>query len=557
MPSHWLVVIVLFIVTIMCLLFLGYEFQVQVRPHTCPPPQQQHGDTELSIFAGVAFSISLPTYSNEAQGTRLCQEEDVIWADLLLQTKTQSLNAESRVQLVHILSEYLHLTPASVKLLAYRNAPTLLRENIKVIAQGGGEHGTQGHKGSSSELLWPVGCGGSGQLSDLARVLEHSMTTGHLATLLGTSVLGWRVLGNRYPPPSRARRGLINSPPRVMESLPVLKGVVGFPFHYTIPSGTFQDPEDGETGSLSLHLLFVDGPPPPEQSWLALTGLQLHGIPLEVDRKFSPQHLVLVATDRHGLSTQLAVTLELSRSPVEPCCSLSLVTKRSLYSLLAQRSRVELLLKKLSNFYGDRHGNNIAILSLEPGSTVVSWYNFTLCDEDYESDGLCPDTQIQSMWAAMSTADGRVNPAFNTAMLPEFPIHKIGQVIYGGKCLNVTPDTFTETPQTQGNSTTIQPDTYYWVASVLTALLVVFCLLLLIILVWAMVRCCKNCFRTQRTTLWHTGCHSVVRYLSDRKALEPRRPPLFTPEISPPPPKLWISLTPDQEIPQNSSNSQC
>lgn len=138
------------------------------------------------------------------RGTLVCHKETIIWADLLLQMKALSLHAEGRVQLVHKLSEYLHLTPASVRLLTYRDMPTLLRENITALAQGDGKNGTEGKVAPSSELLWPVGCGVFDQLSDLAQVLDHSMTTGHLATLLGTPVLGWRVLGNKYP--SRARR---------------------------------------------------------------------------------------------------------------------------------------------------------------------------------------------------------------------------------------------------------------------------------------------------------------------------------------------------------------
>lgn len=144
-------------------------------------------------------------YKFLCRATRLCPEEAIMWADVILKTDTQSLPAESRVQLVWLLSEYLHLTPASVRLLAYRNTSALLRGNITVLAEGGAV--TQG---SSSELLWPVGCGGSDQLSDLTRVLEHSVASGHLSTWLGTPVLGWRVLGNRYLPAStRARRSLL------------------------------------------------------------------------------------------------------------------------------------------------------------------------------------------------------------------------------------------------------------------------------------------------------------------------------------------------------------
>lgn len=124
-----------------------------------------------------------------------------MWADLLLQLRKLGLDTERRVQLVHTLSDYLHLSPASVKLLAYRNGSTLLRENTTVLALGDAEHWDEE---ALLELLWPVGCEDLDQLTDLTQVLEHSVRTGHLATLLGTPVLGWRVLGNRYT--SRTKR---------------------------------------------------------------------------------------------------------------------------------------------------------------------------------------------------------------------------------------------------------------------------------------------------------------------------------------------------------------
>ncbi|XP_041725135.2 uncharacterized protein LOC121555368 [Coregonus clupeaformis] len=151
--------------------------------------------------------------------------------------------------------------------------------------------------------------------------------------------------------PSAASSGPSNLPPKVLQSIPLLEATVGFPFHYTIPSRTFLDPEDGAAESLSLELRFIDGPPVTLGSWVALDGLELHGVPLEVDLQFSPQQLLLAARGNQGLAAWLPLTLDLHRSHAEPCHSFSLTAHRSLHSLLSQRHKVELLLDKLSGFF--------------------------------------------------------------------------------------------------------------------------------------------------------------------------------------------------------------
>ncbi|KAJ8007163.1 hypothetical protein DPEC_G00114690 [Dallia pectoralis] len=214
--------------------------------------------------------------------------------------------------------------------------------------------------------------------------------------------------------------GPSNLPPTVFQSIPPLMATVGFPFHFTIPPWTFRDPEDGAADSLVLELSFVDGPP---VSWVALDGLVLHGVPLEVDLRFAPQQLLLVARDNQGLSAWLPITLDLQRSPAEPCHIFSLTAHRSLQSFLRQRHRVELLLNKLARFFNDSGSRHLAVLSLAPGSTIVSWYNFTLCQA--EADGVvgqCPVGRIETMWEEMSSEIGQVSPEFSRAMQPEFPI---------------------------------------------------------------------------------------------------------------------------------------
>ncbi|KAM9402160.1 uncharacterized protein ACWYII_029387 [Salvelinus alpinus] len=172
--------------------------------------------------------------------------------------------------------------------------------------------------------------------------------------------------------PSAASSGPSNLPPKVLQSIPLLEATVGFPFHYTIPSRTFLDPEDGEAESLSLELTFKDGPPVTLGSWVVWDGLELHGVPLEVDLQFAPLQLLLAARDNQGLAAWLPLTLDLHRSHAEPCHSFSLTAHRSLHSILSQRHRVELLLDKLSRFFNDSGSHHLAVLSLAPGSTIVS-----------------------------------------------------------------------------------------------------------------------------------------------------------------------------------------
>lgn len=239
----------------------------------------------------------------------------------------------------------------------------------------------------------------------------------------------------------------------MLQSIPLLEATVGFPFHYTIPSRTFLDPEDGAAESLSLELMFIDGPPVTLGSWVVLDGLELHGVPLEVDLQFAPQQLLLAARDNQGLAAWLPLTLDLHRSHAEPCHSFSLTAHRSLYSLLSQRHRVELLLDKLSRFFNDSGSHHLAVLSLAPGSTIVSWYNFTLCQVGGDGvEGRWSVGRVWRMWEEISSKARQSSPAFSQAMLPEFPISKVGPVSFGHDCFP-SPTTATTTASSPTLST--------------------------------------------------------------------------------------------------------
>nr|XP_019947919.1 PREDICTED: uncharacterized protein LOC109632858 isoform X1 [Paralichthys olivaceus]XP_019947920.1 PREDICTED: uncharacterized protein LOC109632858 isoform X1 [Paralichthys olivaceus] len=358
----------------------------------------------------------------------------------------------------------------------------------------------------------------------------------------------------------------LNLPPKVMQSIPVLVATVGFPFLYSIPPETFLDPDDGDADALSLEIRLIDGPPLSTGTWLALDGVELRGVPLEVDLHFAPQHLLLVARDRQGLSTSLRLTLDLLRSPIEPCHIFTLTARRSLHFILRHRHMVDVLLRKLSRFFNSSSSHHLSVVSMTPGSTVVSWYNRSLCEMRQIKKARCSFDRIHNMWLDMGSVDGSVNPDFREAMLPEFPVIKVGPVSYRQDCFPTTPPP-TFNPAV---NTTVKPDTntplsptsnpcasastptsqesnsYPWMAGVFTALLVICLLILIVLLVATILYFCKGRGRSRTVAIWPANRLLSVQS-RDPRAIRPRRPPLLQPELPPPPLRLWIDLTQDNE----------
>ncbi|XP_047431255.1 dystroglycan 1-like [Mugil cephalus] len=372
--------------------------------------------------------------------------------------------------------------------------------------------------------------------------------------------------------PSASTSGSLNLPPKVAQPIPALTATVGFPFHYSIPPRTFVDPEDGEADALSLEMQLTDGPPDGVGTWLALDSLELHGVPLEVDLQFAPQDLLLVARDRHGLSARLPLTLDLSRSPVDPCHVFTLTAQRSLHSMLRRRRRVELLLRKLAGFFNGSSGRHLSIVSVTPGSTVVSWYNYSLCETQIRTTR-CHADQIRRMWLAMSSADGSVNLAFREAMLPEFPISRVGSVIFSSDCFPTTPTVSSSTQSTLnpglGTNSSLSPtsetcvpaspapsttskrvDPYQRTADMLTALLIVCLLILVVLLVSAVLYFCRGLRRPRTVAIWPARSTVAVQ-CRDLSAIRPRRPPLLHPELPPPPLSPWFNNPLPDELPSD------
>lgn len=362
----------------------------------------------------------------------------------------------------------------------------------------------------------------------------------------------------------------------MVQSIPALMATVGFPFHYSIPSRTFLDPEDGEADALSLEMQLTDGPPVSLGTWLALDNLELHGVPLEVDLQFAPQDLHLVAQDRHGLTARLPLTLDLTRSPVAPCHVFTLTAQRSLHSMLRRRRRVELLLSKLASFFNSSSSHHLTVVSMTPGSTVVSWYNHSLCEASQIRTTLCHTDQIRRMWLAMSSTDGSVNPAFREAMLPEFPISRVGSVKFSSDCFPSTSTVASSTTAVHStlnsglgtnnslsptsdncvpasparNTTSKQGNPYHRMADTLTALLIVCLLILILLLVSAVLYFWFGHRRSRTVAIWPASGIVTVQS-GDLSAIRPRRPPLLHPELPPPPLSPWFDLSPEDKFPSD------
>ncbi|XP_015207509.2 dystroglycan 1-like isoform X4 [Lepisosteus oculatus] len=339
-----------------------------------------------------------------------------------------------------------------------------------------------------------------------------------------------------------------NISPFVLRPIKPLIATIGLLFEFSIPADTFSDPEDGTADNLTMKIRPSDGSPSGPESWLTLDHKQrlLSGYPLDSDMLFSPQELLLIARDSGGLSAELPFTIELRHPLSEPCHTYTIRTMNSFHSFVKDRRKIELFLDKMAKYFNDTGSSHISVSTLQPGSTVVSWHNVTLCQEDKKAQSLCPKHKIQGLLSAMQTLEGDVEPSFAQAMLPEFRIRSVGNVTYGGMCLRGSD---LEYPSPTG--AIAHSDRYRWIPTLVIALLTVLGLFLSLVLMAAIFRSCKACeciIRSESISLWPSDRPSCSSCHLELDTLKPRKPPLFLQNIPPPPQQLWVNLShPPQE----------
>ncbi|XP_014115936.1 PREDICTED: dystroglycan-like [Pseudopodoces humilis] len=231
-------------------------------------------------------------------------------------------------------------------------------------------------------------------------------------------------------------QGQANTSPKVVHSIKFLTATIGCLFFFPIPANTFYDKEDGNSTQLSLEILPADGSLSGSTSWLQFNSSQqaMHGYPLEMDFQYSPQEFVLSATDSGGLTAWQSFTIELLKPSELPCHLFTVRTKNSYSSFLRERKRVGLFLEKLSLFLNSRSRKDIVLTALQPGSTLISWYNSSLCVSANRSSSWCGKDEIQQALEKLRVPAGSVSPQFVQAMLPEYRIDVTFGISYTEDC---------------------------------------------------------------------------------------------------------------------------
>ena len=235
-------------------------------------------------------------------------------------------------------------------------------------------------------------------------------------------------------------KGQANTSPKVVHSIKLLTATIGRLFFFPIPANTFYDEEDGNSTQLSLQIIPADGSPLGSESWLQFNTSQqtMHGYPLDIDFQYSPQEFVLSATDSGGLTAWESFTIELLKPANVPCHLYTVRRKTSYYSFLRERKRISLFLEKLALYLNSSSPKDIMVTTLKPGSTVISWYNRSLCTSANRSSSWCAKYEIQEALEKLRVSDGYVSPLFVKAMSPEYKTDVIFNILYSEVCFPPT-----------------------------------------------------------------------------------------------------------------------
>lgn len=293
---------------------------------------------------------------------------------------------------------------------------------------------------------------------------------------------------------------------------------------------------------MTLEIKSANEYPSGPESWLRfnVTHQILYGYPLELDFQYSPQEFLLCATDSGGLVAQMPLTIELKLPRSTPCHAYTLRTKNSFYSFLKRRERIGLLFAKLTDYLNSSNPEQIVLITLRPGSTIISWYNRALCLVNSSSLKWCPNKEIQETMFKLRRPDGNVHPNFVYAMLPEYKIGTVENITYSGICLPLELDN-----GLTGNSTVASSNTENspQIRNVLMALLVSMGLLVVVVAAASVAyhfrKSCQTFFVPQSLVFQGTALTSNTAQEMD--VLRPRKPPILECEV-PPSPQLWRGL---------------
>ncbi|KAJ7329510.1 hypothetical protein JRQ81_015684 [Phrynocephalus forsythii] len=326
-----------------------------------------------------------------------------------------------------------------------------------------------------------------------------------------------------------------NNSPRVATAIKWITATIGYRFSFSVPPSTFYDDEDGNTTQLSLEINPADGSPTGPECWLQFNSSDqtMYGYPLDNDFQYSPQEFLILATDSGGLRTSLPLTIEMLRLTTTPCHIYTVRTKNSYYSFLKNREKINLFFEKLSKYVSVSNPGNMVVLHLEPGSTVMAWYSKSFCTRTNR----CGRDEIQDVLMKLGEPGRSVNPHFLKAMLPDFKIYQLGNVVYGGTCSS-TAKPLNES-LTSNRTLTVFQDNHSWVRNFFSALFLSMCTTIMVILVVALHYCKhrKKQFHSDSSSVHGRPFFSYVDLEMDM--MKSHKPPVLEQEI-PPSAQIWL-----------------
>lgn len=297
---------------------------------------------------------------------------------------------------------------------------------------------------------------------------------------------------------------------------------------------------------MTLGINPADYSPKGLESWLQFNSCcqTLYGYPLDHDFQYSPQEFVLFATDSGGLRASDTFTIELLRPTLTPCHIYTIRTKNSYHSFLRNRERIGLFFEKLSNYLNAGSPGNMTLLHLRSGSTVIAWYNHSMCTRTKQ----CATDEIQGVLIKLRVTGGDVHPDFIKAMLPEYRIDQIEDVTYDGICSAITKPFNASLPSNRTLGTF--KDSHSWMINFLFALLigVSTTVMMILIITFHYSKYCKK-----GSGLQSASAGPFFSYTDfEMDVLKSRKPPILEQEA--PPPCLHIP-PPSQQHPRRPNRT--
>lgn len=247
---------------------------------------------------------------------------------------------------------------------------------------------------------------------------------------------------------------------------------------FPIPRGVFYDREDGDTRALQLSLTLLNGQKLPKDFWLQLNARKqiISGLPLLVDLDISYHLITLVATDSQGQSVKDAIKLYVNSSSFVRFTHKFIMTfKMDFAAFMNDRTNLNLLLKRISSYFGDSSPDNMVVMDVSMGSLVLTWSNTTL------NGDICNNKTINRLYRRMVRKGNNIRPSFSRHLSPDYRLLDISYELQGA-CV-YKPTTFIS-PTTEASTTGTGLSIWAQVVlPVMIALLLLLLILLIILLV--------------------------------------------------------------------------